>query len=293
MTPVPRCRLYPGHRVASPSLQSLTSSRPGLQDLACWAWAGRLSSFGPPGCSQDGPPPCFTLCPCGRQGQEKLCGHHQLYCPMLGQALGLGWRAAMLLAAATALPWGQPAPHRCSPTPAPAPARGPHSSATAEGSFCISAGSSLSAGRRPGPQTVPGGPGCPALVLSISSPASFLCIPSQWLTYGSLGKYFLEHLLRARHCPGHSHGPDRPLPSWSTRSGFRAPFRPGIPLLCLQLLLPPLQALLLLANHSHASEAGPKCPGGLRNSVRRAWDTSTSTPAPDPPSPIADRSFRI
>lgn len=83
--------------------------------------------------------------------------------------------------------WPQPCPGasrphtRCSPTPTPA--QGLHSWATAEGSFCISAGSLLSAGRRPGPQTVPGGPGRPALVLSVSSPASSLCRPSQWLTY--------------------------------------------------------------------------------------------------------------
>ena len=83
--------------------------------------------------------------------------------------------------------WPQPCPRasrprtHCSPTPTPA--RGPHSWATAEGCFCISAGSSLSAGRRPDPQTVPGGPGRSALVLSVSSPASSFCIPSQWLTY--------------------------------------------------------------------------------------------------------------
>ena len=102
--PVPRCPLCSGHKVASSSLQSLTSSRPGLRDLASWAWTGRPSSFGPPGCSQDGPPPCLSLCQCGRQGREKLCGHHQLYSPMLGQAPGLCWRAAMLVGVATALP---------------------------------------------------------------------------------------------------------------------------------------------------------------------------------------------
>lgn len=63
MTPVPRCPLCSGHKVASSSLQSLPSSRPGLRDLASWAWAGRPSSFWPPGCSQDGPLPCISLCP--------------------------------------------------------------------------------------------------------------------------------------------------------------------------------------------------------------------------------------
>lgn len=165
---------------------------------------------------------------------------------MLGQAPGLCSRAAMLLAAATALPWGQPAPTpTAAPPPPPPPPPGAAQLGNSRGIFLHLCWLLAVWGPVSGPQTVPGGPGCPALVLSISSPASSLCIPSQWLTYSSLGKYFLEHLLRARHCL---------VQPWTRQTlalvehtlGVQGSL-PGLeyPSLCLQLLLPPLQALLL------------------------------------------------
>lgn len=140
-----------------------------------------------PGCSQDGPLPCLALCPCGRQGWEKLCGHHQLY---IHRARPLGCAGGLL-----------------------PPCRGHTAGQWAEGSFCTSAGSSLSAGRCPGPPTVPGGPGCPALILSPLQPL-LSAYPANGSLIGSLGKYFLEHLLHARHCPGPSHGPNRQTPAF-------------------------------------------------------------------------------
>ena len=110
--------------------------------------------------------------------------------------------------------------------------------------------------------------------------------PANGSLTSSLGKYFLEDLLCARRCPGHSHGPNRQTLAFVERTlGGRGCLQAWNTPPCLQLLLPPLQALLLLANHSYASEAGPKCPSGLKNSVRRAWDTSTSPPrTPQPQS---------
>lgn len=207
MTPVPRCQLCSGPKVASCSLQSLTLSCPRLRGLASWAWAGRPPAFGLPGCSQDGPPTSSRPVPMRKAGPgEALRAPPALQPP--GQAPGLCWRAAMLVAVATALPWGQAAP--CPLLP---PCRGRTAGQRAEGSFCISAGSSLSVGQCPGPPTVPGGPGCPALILSPLQPL-LSAYPANGSLIGSLGKYFLEHLLHARHCPGPSHGPNRQTPAF-------------------------------------------------------------------------------
>lgn len=209
MTHVPRPTV-PGHRVASSSLQSLTSSRPGLRDLACWAWAGRLSSFGPPGCSQDGLPALFHPVPCRRQGQEKLVGTTSTL-PDAGPGPGLCSRAAMLLAAATALPWGQPAPHRCSPPPPPH-RQGPAQLGNSRGIFLhlcwLLAVTRTVAWRL---QAVPGGRDA---LLSFS-PSPLQPLPSAYPANGSLtapsASIFSAPTSYQAHCPESQHGPDRPL----------------------------------------------------------------------------------
>lgn len=177
------------------------------------AGPGFLGLGWPPACLQaawlfSGWPPALSRpVPMWKAGPgEALRARPALQPP--GQAPGLCRRAAMLVAVDTALPWGQPAP--CPRLP---PCRGRTAGQWAEGSFCSSTGSSLSAGRRPGPPTVPGGPGCPALILSPLQPL-LSAYPANGSLIGSLGKYFLEHLLHARHCPGPSHGPNRQTPAF-------------------------------------------------------------------------------
>lgn len=130
---------------------------------------------------------------------------------------------------------------------------------------------------------------------SVSSPASSLCIPSQWLAHRLPWQVFSRAPTTCQALSWAQPWTKQtdPCLRGAHALGVGVPFRPGIPLLCLQLPFPPLQALLLLANHSHTSETGPKCPGGLRNSVRRAWDTSTSPRPWTPPTPNTNRNFGI
>ena len=144
------------------------------------------------------------------------------------------------------------------------------------------------------PSDSPRRPGVPCSN-SVSSPASSLCIPSQWLAHRLPRQVFSRAPPTCQALPW--------AQPWTKQTdpclcgvhalGVGVAFRPGIPLLCLRMPFPPLQALLLLAHHSHTSEAGPKCPGGLRNSVRRAWDTSTSPHPRTPPTPNTNRNFGI
>ena len=162
---------------------------------------------------------------------------------------------------------------------------GPHSWAMGRGIFLLLHWLLAVCRTASRPSDSPRRPGMPCSD-SVSSPASSLCIPSQWLAHRLPRQVFSR-------APPTCQALSWAQP-WTKQTdpclrgahalGVGVAFRPVIPLLCLRLPFPPLQALLLLANHSHTSEAGPKCPGGLRNSVRRAWDTSTSPP-PDPPNP--------
>lgn len=268
----------PGHRVASSSLQSLTSSRPGLRDLACWAWAGRLSSLGAWLFSGWAP---------------------ALFHPVRAEGWGQGealWAPPALLPDAGPGPGGCARGLRCfwlRPQLCPGasgpffPPPRPRQGFRTAGQQQRDLSASLLAPRclQDGVQALRRSQEArdALLVLSISSSSP---LPSAYPANGSLTAPSAEVFSRHYFVPGTAlvttMDQTDPCLSGAHARGFRAPFRPGIPLLCLQLLLPPCrpcsswQTILTLP-----SEAGPKCPGGLRNSVRRAWDTLNITP-PDP-----------
>lgn len=219
------------------------------------AGPGPSPSFGQPGFAQDGFPLPLAVWPCGRGGQEKPCTYHKLYSKKPGQAPGLSWRAAMFAAVAMTLPRVQSAP--CPMLPPTMSGQW----AIAKRSCCNSATSSLSAGPRAGPQTLPHeAPGQTALFPSASSPASSLCTPSSLIH--SLAKYFIEHLLRARHCPTCRHEPNRQNPAFVERLlwGREFPFRRETSLLCPSCHSLPCRPSSSWQAHSHASKATPGVP---------------------------------
>ena len=143
--------------------------------------------------------------------------------PMLGQAPGLCWRAAMLVAVATALPWGQPAPHPLLPHPHPCP--GPTQLGNSREIFlhlcwllavCRTASRPSNGPRRPGTP-------CSGSLRLLSSLFSLQTQPMARLSAPSASIFSSTYFV-----PGTALGTavdqtDRPLPSWSGRSGVGAP----------------------------------------------------------------------